>query len=199
MTSPVVQVPRHVNTPPVGVLTPSAAVLAVLTQTQLSPSGMLALPEHAFAQALHTPADSFQGLMPVLPNLIWAAQQPFENLSAVQQHQENAGVLPLVAGLYLAERLIEAGQTPPENLYAIVSPINRHPHPLVQIYLAGLYRHLDAPQAFGPLLGTLMRDTFTPRNPNQPPTWDVAEEVGGTLLQLIANRTAKALTPPTFC
>lgn len=189
MTPPVAQVPRSLNTPPVGVLTPSAAVLAVLTQTQLSPSGMLALPEHTFAQALQTPADSFQGLMPVLPNLVWVAQQ----------HPENAGVLPLVAGLYLAERLIEAGQAPPKNLYATVSPLNRHPHPLVQIYLAGLYRHLDAPQAFGPMLETLMRDTFTPRNPNTPPTWDVAEEVGGTLLQLIANRTAKALTPPTFC
>ncbi len=98
-------------------------------------------------------------------------------------------VATIVETLYTAQRLAQSGVNT-ESLYPAASRLNTHPDPLVQIYLAGLYRQLREPAAFGPMLTTLINHAVT-QYPQAPSSWNVSEEVGGTVLQQIANRTAE--------
>ncbi|MBY0451150.1 MAG: hypothetical protein K2X01_11055 [Cyanobacteria bacterium] len=95
----------------------------------------------------------------------------------------------IVETLYTAQRLAQAGVNT-ESLYPAASRLNTHPDPLVQIYLAGFYRQLKEPAAFGPMLSTLINQAVT-QYPHPLSSWNVSEEVGGTVLQQIANRTAE--------
>ncbi|MBK8191015.1 MAG: hypothetical protein IPK79_11260 [Vampirovibrionales bacterium] len=96
----------------------------------------------------------------------------------------------LLETLYVANCLADVGVPNIGDLYPAASAFNTHPHPLTQIYLAGLYRKLNRPEAFGPLLATLTHQAVS-AYPAQTPMTGVTEEVGGAALQLIANRTAE--------
>lgn len=95
----------------------------------------------------------------------------------------------IIEGLYTAEELAENGVQGVIQLYSLASRWNRHPNPLVQIYLAGFYRNIPQPAAFGPMLTTLIQHAMT-TNAATPGPFRIDEEVGGTVLQKIADRTA---------
>lgn len=95
----------------------------------------------------------------------------------------------IIEALYTAEELAENGIRGVDPLYSLASRWNRHPHPLVQIYLAGFYRNIPQPAAFGPMMTTLIRQAMT-TNAATPGPFRIDEEVGGTVLQKIAERTA---------
>ncbi len=96
----------------------------------------------------------------------------------------------VLEGLYLADRLAQYGVKSAANLAPVVAPLNTHPHPLIQIYLAGFYRKINRPETFGPMLSTLIRESMNP-TPGTSPMMNPTEEVGGTLLQQIADKTSK--------
>jgi hypothetical protein len=115
--------------------------------------------------------------------------------------------LALIEGLMAAQHLAQAHTPGIESLYASTSNYNRHPSPLVQIYLAGFYRYLQAPETFGPVLASFIKYSLLPTAPAHLTALDPIEELGGTLLQKIAQWTAQTMqangprpnlpTPPT--
>jgi hypothetical protein len=101
--------------------------------------------------------------------------------------------LALIEGLIAAQHLAQANTPGIESLYASTSRYNRHPNPLVQIYLAGFYRYLQAPETFGPVLASFIKYSLQPAAPNNLAALDPIEELGGTLLQKIAQWTAQTM------
>lgn len=127
------------------------------------------------------------------------------NLPLVQQiaaHKEQAlpelyrflsttpSIPALIEGIYTAEQMTEAGVQNVASLYPAVSRWNTNPDPLVQIYLAGLYRELNIPTTFGPMLSTLVNRSVDQYPLQSSSAYNITEEVGGTLLQQIADTTA---------
>lgn len=95
----------------------------------------------------------------------------------------------VIEGLYLAQRLAEEKVYGVRNLYAAAARFNQSTDPLILTYLAGFYRKLDVPESFGPMLGRLVALSQQPYPQGQNPL----EEIGGTVLQQLASRTADEL------
>jgi len=100
--------------------------------------------------------------------------------------QPKTNRLAILEALRTAEKLAMNGTPGVDQLYPVIAPLNNTQDPLIQIYLAGLYRQLKLPHTFGPLVKMLIQQAFNPQTPatGQEPS----EEVGGALLELIANR-----------
>jgi hypothetical protein len=96
--------------------------------------------------------------------------------------------LAICEGLYTLQRLAENGVRDTAKLYPVVSRLNGHPSPYVQIYLSDAYRNLHNLGSFGPMLGTLVYESSRQR-PSGGPT-DVTEGIGLMLVQQIAETTA---------
>ena len=94
--------------------------------------------------------------------------------------------LQLVEGLYLAQRLAEKKTPGINQLYGSTTRLQFTTDPLLQVYLAGFYRKIDEPAAYGPMMEMMLRHS-------QRPVWErqreiqqtginAVEEIGGTLL-----------------
>lgn len=105
---------------------------------------------------------------------------------------QSQNVLAICEALYAAQRLCETGVQGVGQLYGATQFLHNNPHPLVQIYLSGFYRKLNAPETFGPLLTMLMRNALQP-GPPVPGAFNPQEEVGGAILDLIANKAAEKM------
>mgnify|MGYP001107765441 FL=1 len=57
----------------------------------------------------------------------------------------------------------------------------------MQVFLAGIYRKTQVPDAFGPLCSMLIRNSI---KPNKNVNFDPNEEVGGAILEYIRNKKA---------
>jgi hypothetical protein len=99
----------------------------------------------------------------------------------------------LLEGLHVAKKLAETGVNGVEKLYPAVSRWNGHPDPLIQIHLAHFYRQINEPKTFGPMLATLLNRALNQYPLQGAPAYNVNEEVGETLLQQIARRTAQEI------
>lgn len=95
----------------------------------------------------------------------------------------------IIEGLYLAQRLAEENVAGVRSLYAAAARFNTTTNPYIQVYLAGFYRKLNAPETFGPMLAMFMREAMQSAPVTAP--FDPLEEIGGTLLQQIANTAAQ--------
>jgi hypothetical protein len=105
---------------------------------------------------------------------------------------QSQNILAICEALYTAQRLCETGVQGVGQLYGATQFLHNNPHPLVQIYLSGFYRKLNAPETFGPLLTMLMRNALQP-GPPVPGAFNPQEEVGGAILDLIANKAAEKM------
>lgn len=69
------------------------------------------------------------------------------------------------------------------ELYPVLSKFNDTKSPNVQTYLAGIYRKIKVPDAFGPLVKMLIQDSI---NPPKDSHFDPTEEIGGAILDYLA-------------
>ena len=90
-------------------------------------------------------------------------------------------------GLYIIDRMIDAGVKGVEKTYPIISRFNRTNSPNIQVMLAGIYRKTQVPDAFGPLMSMMIRNTFYPHLTS----FDPNEEVGGAILEYLRNKNAR--------
>ncbi len=97
----------------------------------------------------------------------------------------------VVEALYLAQRLAEQHVPGVSALYAAAARFNQTRNPLVQIYLAGFYRKLNVPESFGPMLDMFIRNVLQPPAPIPGGISNPQEEIGGTLLELIARKRSE--------
>lgn len=97
------------------------------------------------------------------------------NLAVVQDEKA------IAEGLYIADRMIDAGVKDMGKYYHVFARFNNTDSPVIQTFLAEIYRKIKVPDAFGPLLSMLMKNTFSPKKSN----FDPNEEIGGAILEYI--------------
>ena len=88
--------------------------------------------------------------------------------------------------LYIMDRMLDNGTKGIDKLYPVFSRFNQTQSPNIQTFLAGIYRKIQVPDAFGPLCKMLIQNSMKPNNPNQP--FDPNEEIGGAILSYISDR-----------
>ena len=83
-------------------------------------------------------------------------------------------------------RLHDDGVKGIDKLYPVFARFNHTDSPNIQTFLAGIYRKIQVPDAFGPLVNMLVKNTQKPYNQTQP--FDPNEEIGGAILSYISER-----------
>ena len=90
--------------------------------------------------------------------------------------------------LYIVDKMIDNGVKDIDKMYPVLSRFNNTNSPNIQTFLAGIYRKLQIPDAFGPLVKMLIQNS---NNPNPAPFFDPNEEIGGAILSYISDRFRK--------
>jgi len=92
----------------------------------------------------------------------------------------------VLAGLSVLDRMLDSKVQGIDKLYPVIARFNDITSPNVQVYLAGIYRKTQLPEAFGPLMKMMGRQTFYPNSPYFDPT----EEIGGAILEYLRAKSA---------
>ncbi len=95
----------------------------------------------------------------------------------------------ILESLYIIDKLLDNGVKGIEKMYPVFSRFNCSNSPYVQTFLAGIYRKILIPDAFGPLCAMLLRNSFA----SKPlANFDPNEEIGGAILEYVTkfNRLA---------
>jgi hypothetical protein len=103
-------------------------------------------------------------------------------LTEILKHSNNEG--QVTETLYIMDRMLDNGTKGIDKLYPVFSRFNNVDSPNIQTFLAGIYRKTQVPDAFGPLISMLIRNSNKPQNPNQ--YFDPNEEIGGAILSYLA-------------
>lgn len=86
--------------------------------------------------------------------------------------------------LYITNRLLDNGVQGVDKMYPTLSKYNNSNSPYIQTYLAGIYRKIKVPDAFGPLVSMLVKNSINP--PDESCRFDPNEEIGGAILDYLA-------------
>ncbi len=89
-----------------------------------------------------------------------------------------------VVALYITNRLLDNGVKGVDKMYPTLSKYNNSESPYIQTYLAGVYRKTKVPDAFGPLVNMLIRNSIHPSDNKC--NFDPNEEIGGAILDYLA-------------
>ena len=91
----------------------------------------------------------------------------------------------VIEDLFILNCIMDEGVPANEiaKLYPTLSRYNQTNSPNIQTYLAGIYRKTKVPDAFGPLMAMLIRNSI---NPPKDASFDVNEEIGGAILDYLA-------------
>ncbi len=105
-------------------------------------------------------------------------------LTDILQHSNNEP--QIVETLYIMDRMLDEGTKGIDKLYPVFSRFNQTQSPNIQAFLAGIYRKIQVPDAFGPLVKMLIQNSQKPADLNQP--FDPNEEIGGAILSYLSDR-----------
>lgn len=146
------------------------------TQTRMAPNGMVQLN------------------YPLVEQIVAFREAALPSLYQLMSQTQN--ILTMCEALYAAQRLAENRVNGVNQLYGVTQFWHNNAHPLVQIYLSGFYRKLNAPETFGPLMTMLVRNALQ-AGPPIPGAFNPQEEIGGAVLDLIANKAAEKMRQPS--
>ena len=90
----------------------------------------------------------------------------------------------ITESLYILDRMIDNGTKGIDKMYPVLSRFNKTRSPNIQTFLAGIYRKIQVPDAFGPLVSMLIQNSITPRQS----VFDPNEEIGGAILSYLSDR-----------
>lgn len=105
-------------------------------------------------------------------------------LTDILEHSNNEA--QITETLYIMDRMIDNGTKGINKLYPVFSRFNETQSPNIQTFLAGIYRKIQVPDAFGPLCKMLIQNSMKPNNPTQ--IFDPNEEIGGAILSYLSER-----------
>lgn len=108
----------------------------------------------------------------------------------------------IVEALYIVDRLADIGTKGIPAMYPLLAKFNDTKSPNIQVYLAGIYRKTQVPDAFGPLVSMLVKNSIKKsddakinvvglENPTYLAPFDANEEIGGAILEYIRNYSNK--------
>ena len=107
-----------------------------------------------------------------------------KNLEEIKKSLENPkDEDEVVEDLYILNCLLDEGEERVAELYPTLSKYNNTKNPNIQTFLAGIYRKIKVPDAFGPLCVMLIQNAI------EPPMdcyFDPNEEIGGAILDYLA-------------
>ena len=109
-------------------------------------------------------------------------EQALPQLSNILSYSNNEA--EITESLYIVDQLIDNGTKGVDKMYPVLSRFNNTNSPNIQTFLAGIYRKTQIPDAFGPLVAMLFRNSVNPPQGN----FDPNEEVGGAILAYISDR-----------
>lgn len=89
----------------------------------------------------------------------------------------------VLESLYALNLMLDEGLKDGDKLYPALSKYNQTKDPNIQTFLAGIYRKIKVPDAFGPLCVMLIQNAI---NPPQNCHFDPNEEIGGAILDYLA-------------
>lgn len=111
-------------------------------------------------------------------------KESLENSQSEDEVLENLYVLNLMLDEGRNDGLIDSKiQKDVVEIYPTLSKFNNTTSPNVQTFLAGIYRKIKVPDAFGPLCAMLIRNSI---NPPSECGFDPNEEIGGAILDYLA-------------
>lgn len=110
-----------------------------------------------------------------------SARKNLENIRASLKNPDSED--EVVEDLYILNKMLDEGEKGIETLYPELSVYNNTTSPNIQTYLAGIYRKTKIPDAFGPLISMLIKNSI---NPPQNANFDPNEEIGGAILEYLA-------------
>ena len=88
----------------------------------------------------------------------------------------------VIETLYILDKMYDKKTADIAKLYPTLSKYNKTNDVEVQAFLAGIYRKTHIPDAFGPLVAMLIKNSINP-----PKTYfDPNEEIGGAILSYLA-------------
>lgn len=94
----------------------------------------------------------------------------------------------IVESLYIVDRMLENKTKGIPAMYPILARFNNTQSPNIQAFLAGIYRKTQVPDAFGPLVSMLIKNsTQAATRPAAQQPFDPNEEIGGAILAYISN------------
>ena len=105
-------------------------------------------------------------------------------MTDILEHSNNEA--QVTETLYIMDRMLDNGTKGIDKLYPVFSRFNDTQSPNIQTFLAGIYRKIQVPDAFGPLCKMLIQNSMKPNNPYQ--TFDPNEEIGGAILSFLSDR-----------
>lgn len=107
-----------------------------------------------------------------------------KKLAQIKASLENPGSEDeVLEDLYTLNLMLDNGEKDVIKLYPTLSRYNDTNSPNIQTYLAGIYRKIKVPDAFGPLCAMLIRNAI---NPPKDCNFDPNEEIGGAILDYLA-------------
>lgn len=109
-------------------------------------------------------------------------EQSLPYVADVLAHSNNEA--QIVETLYITDRLIENGTKGVDKMYPMLARFNNAQSPNIQTFLAGIYRKIQVPDAFGPLVKMLIQNSINPK----PAPFDPNEEIGGAILSYLNPR-----------
>lgn len=105
-------------------------------------------------------------------------------LTDILQHSNNEP--QIVETLYIMDRMLDEGTKGIDKLYPVFARFNQTQSPNIQTFLAGIYRKIQVPDAFGPLVKMLIQNSLYAKPQNQ--SFDPNEEIGGAILSYLSDR-----------
>ena len=105
-------------------------------------------------------------------------------LTDILEHSDNEA--QITGTLYVLSRMIDDGTKGIDKIYPVLSRFNNTTSPNIQTFLAGIYRKIQVPDAFGPLVNMLVKNSMQQTKPNQ--VFDPNEEIGGAILSYLSDR-----------
>lgn len=88
----------------------------------------------------------------------------------------------VIEDLYVLNCMLDEGEKKVADLYPTLSKYNNTRNPNIQTFLAGIYRKIKVPDAFGPLCVMLIQNAI---NPPEDCYFDPNEEIGGAILDYL--------------
>ena len=88
----------------------------------------------------------------------------------------------VIDDLYILNCMLDEGEEKVAELYPTLSKYNKTKDPNIQTFLAGIYRKIKVPDAFGPLVAMLIQNSI---NPPKDCHFDPNEEIGGAILDYL--------------
>jgi len=90
--------------------------------------------------------------------------------------------------LYILNRMSDSGVKGIDKMYPTLARFNNTTSPNIQTFLAGVYRKIQVPDAFGPLVKMLIQNSIKQTSQT---SFDANEEIGGAILSYLSDRFRK--------